>query len=636
MRDAPGYYRLVVVLVLLLGVSCAYAEPSPILRLDDTSARIALLPYVDYSVEYDANSSASVNDLTKIDHSFYNQLKYSRNNKMSFGYTQNVHWFRWTIDPAYSKRAEWWLQISPTFLDSATLFVPQEDGTYEPVRVGDHWPLSKRSYQGRHFLVPINLASDKLLTYYLRVQTSSTMTLGLTLWRPEAYAATVTLEDTLYGVMFGLILATVLVSMISGIWLRQPFYFLISAYLLALALAHLSLNGYDQLWFYRDQPQWSDILIGFSSYAITALTPAICIAYLAPRHYYPRINAVFVIMIVLATLGALASLLGYPKPGWVAYLSVPMLFIMMGLLCVMWRIKPVRSLLLLLLFFPSFLMVMLQLARNYALLPMNFWTTHAWPIATMIQIPYTILLVMLHLRTQEKAFLSERQKTQLHRDMLSVIAHELRTPLAVTSSALANIELQTRATHPHLLPRFQRANLGLARLGSLIDRAVFQERSLEDGVILEPRNLVVQDLFNDVAELCHVDMPHQLIMQVAPDANVLYADEHWIGHALINLVDNAIKYSPHGGTILLTAKLSDDCVVISVIDSGIGVPTNETGKLFDKFYRAKNAQDNGKLNGIGVGLFVVKTVVDAHGGTIEYQPNPGGGSIFNLYFPANV
>ena len=55
------------------------------------------------------------------------------------------------------------------------------------------------------------------------------MTLGLTLWRPEAYAATVTLEDTLYGVMFGLILATVLVSMISGIWLRQPFYFLISA-----------------------------------------------------------------------------------------------------------------------------------------------------------------------------------------------------------------------------------------------------------------------------------------------------------------------------------------------------------------------------------------------------------------------
>ena len=126
---------------------------------------------------------------------------------MSFGYTQNVHWFRWTIDPAYSKRAEWWLQISPTFLDSATLFVPQEDGTYEPVRVGDHWPLSKRSYQGRHFLVPISLASDKLLTYYLRVQTSSTMTLGLTLWRPEAYAATVTLEDTLYGVMFGLILA---------------------------------------------------------------------------------------------------------------------------------------------------------------------------------------------------------------------------------------------------------------------------------------------------------------------------------------------------------------------------------------------------------------------------------------------
>ncbi|HEX7763209.1 MAG TPA: hypothetical protein VF433_06330 [Cellvibrio sp.] len=51
MRDASGYYRLVVVLVLLLGVSCAYAEPSPILRLDDTSARIALLPYVDYGVE---------------------------------------------------------------------------------------------------------------------------------------------------------------------------------------------------------------------------------------------------------------------------------------------------------------------------------------------------------------------------------------------------------------------------------------------------------------------------------------------------------------------------------------------------------------------------------------------------------
>src|SRR5690606_23064719 len=168
------------------------------------------------------------------------------------------------------------------------------------------------------------------------------------------------------------------------------------------------------------------------------------------------------------------------------------------------------ALLMLVLFVPGFLTLLFQIARNLSLLPLSFWTTHVWALMTIFQSPYIALVVLLHLRAQEQAFLSEQQKARLHRDLFSMVAHELRTPLAVVGSALANIELRTQDAHPELAPRFSRANLGLARLNTLIDNALAEDRLLDKGMLLQREWITPQKLIEQIRELRPVEPPHTL------------------------------------------------------------------------------------------------------------------------------
>src|SRR5690606_24868611 len=342
---------------------------------------------------------------------------------------------------------QWWLQISPTFLDSVDLYIPQKDGSYRKVHMGDHVPLHARPMATRHFLAPPDLTEGNTGYYYLRVQTSSSLTLGLTMWRPEAYIHSLAVENSLYGLLFGLALATVAVSLISGVWIKEPFYFITAAFLFLNGSMHFVVMGYDQL-FYEQSGDWSDRFMTFTNFATAAVGVCMCMVFLRPGDIFPKISTLLWGMAAACGILALLSLLGYPLPFVAAIGGALLLIVMSTLIVLMLRHRFVPALLMLVLFVPGFLTLLFQIARNLSLLPLNFWTTHVWALMTIFQSPYIALVVLLHLRAQEQAFLSEQQKARLHRDLFSMVAHELRTPLAVVGSALANIELRTQDAHP--------------------------------------------------------------------------------------------------------------------------------------------------------------------------------------------
>jgi signal transduction histidine kinase len=99
-----------------------------------------------------------------------------------------------------------------------------------------------------------------------------------------------------------------------------------------------------------------------------------------------------------------------------------------------------------------------------------------------------------------------------------------------------------------------------------------------------------------------------------------------------NLLSNAVKYSPSGGSIEVRAARSADEVVLSVRDQGIGVPAEALPKLFERFYRAANA-DTQRISGAGVGLYVVNEIVAQHGGRVSVESQPGHGSTFTITLP---
>jgi signal transduction histidine kinase len=111
-------------------------------------------------------------------------------------------------------------------------------------------------------------------------------------------------------------------------------------------------------------------------------------------------------------------------------------------------------------------------------------------------------------------------------------------------------------------------------------------------------------------------------------------DEQKISQAVMNLIDNAIYYTPKG-TVNVYLDIDNKDIVFKVVDSGIGVPESQKSKLFQKFARADNAR-KARPNGNGVGLYLVKLVVEAHGGSIIFESTEGKGSTFGFRIPAKA
>jgi two-component system sensor histidine kinase KdpD len=118
--------------------------------------------------------------------------------------------------------------------------------------------------------------------------------------------------------------------------------------------------------------------------------------------------------------------------------------------------------------------------------------------------------------------------------------------------------------------------------------------------------------------------------QIPPDLPLVPMDSLLVEQVLVNLLDNALKYTPEGRPIDLSVRLEKDRLVVEVADQGPGLPPEDLPRLFDKFYRGPQ---NGKTAGAGLGLSICKGFVEIHGGTITAENRPQGGALFRFTLP---
>lgn len=127
---------------------------------------------------------------------------------------------------------------------------------------------------------------------------------------------------------------------------------------------------------------------------------------------------------------------------------------------------------------------------------------------------------------------------------------------------------------------------------------------------------------------------HQVKIQMGPieQLPLVLGDEEFLKQAVINILDNAVKYSEEGGAVVLSAEAKKGMVEVAVADHGIGIPEAEQGRLFSEFFRGELAK-NKIYNGTGLGLVLVKHIVEAIGGSISFTSEPGKGTVFTLRIP---
>ena len=224
---------------------------------------------------------------------------------------------------------------------------------------------------------------------------------------------------------------------------------------------------------------------------------------------------------------------------------------------------------------------------------------------------------------------------RLKDEFVATASHELRTPLTSLSGYLemsldpAEGPLSpTRETHLRIAQR------NADRLAALVDQLLFLARADSHPLALHRQPVDLGGILNEAAETARpAASAKNITLEVAADPlPEVLADRPQVLRVADNLVANAVKFTPDGGSVRLTARRDGDTAVLGVADTGLGIPRAEQSELFNRFFRGTNAIEKA-IPGSGLGLAISQVIAEAHGGTIELESTPGAGSTFRLVLP---
>jgi K+-sensing histidine kinase KdpD len=230
-----------------------------------------------------------------------------------------------------------------------------------------------------------------------------------------------------------------------------------------------------------------------------------------------------------------------------------------------------------------------------------------------------------------------REVDRLRSELIANVSHELRTPLGlikISSSALTldEVEFDQETRRRFLLGIEEEAG----NLERIVDQLLDMSRMESGRLHMERRPTDLDQLARRVLEAMEPRLNRHVFAYEFPEASLVASvDARQIEQVLRNLLGNAIKYSPDGGTIKVRGEHRGRTIAICVSDEGIGIPAEEQGRIFERFYRVDNPVTR-RERGLGLGLSISQWIVEAHGGAIEVHSAPDTGSTFCFTLPPDL
>jgi two-component system phosphate regulon sensor histidine kinase PhoR len=230
-----------------------------------------------------------------------------------------------------------------------------------------------------------------------------------------------------------------------------------------------------------------------------------------------------------------------------------------------------------------------------------------------------------------------RELEGMRRNFVANVSHELRTPLT-SIQGFAETLMNPAVSDPTEIKKFlQIIQRHAARLGRIIEDILTLSRIERDveGSQIDLKIERLKPTLQAALELCQVKAEKKRIPLdlVCPDDLKVAMDPYLMEQAIVNLIDNAIRYSDEGKPIHVSAERQGNEVLIKIKDNGVGIPEKEVGRIFERFYRIDKARSR-ELGGTGLGLSIVKHISLAHKGRVEVASQVGQGSQFTIHLPA--
>jgi two-component system sensor histidine kinase SenX3 len=241
-----------------------------------------------------------------------------------------------------------------------------------------------------------------------------------------------------------------------------------------------------------------------------------------------------------------------------------------------------------------------------------------------------LVLVLAEDRTRE------RRLDAIRRDFVVNVSHELKTPIgALTLLADAVSEA---SDDPEAVQRFSgRMRIEASRLSRLVKEIIELSRLQGDDPLENPGPVDVGEVVEQAVDRCRVDAQNRdidLVVKTEPDLEVLGSSDQLV-IAVGNLVENAVNYSPDGTRVAVAAQPIGDLVEITVRDQGVGIPSGDLERIFERFYRVDRARSR-ETGGTGLGLSIVKHIASIHGGDVRVWSVEGQGSTFTIRLPLRL
>lgn len=569
---------------------------------------------------------------------------------LNAGYTRDAFWLRISVRRRAGAPQEWRLEVRPAFLDDLRLYAPDADQGYRVDRQGDRLPYSTRPLPYRNPLFTLELPDESRQQFYLRIASTSSLMVIPSVTTPNVFRERAQFSLIGLSLFFGVMIAMIGVNLLYAAALRERLF---AAYGLFLVLELTGLANVEGLLaqlLFQDTPAIPDRLVGLATYSAFGMGLALFRQFLGIRHYLPRLDRIVVFAAAFEFAVALSALSDYFT------LLAPLgqlLILPAALVTFAAAIMGARTGETGAAYIAAGYFVHLVFIGYSALSHVGAFSYGVDPylgpyVAVMAQLAFlqigivvrahqaerTHLALLERARTAQERAEKEQQLRETQSQFLNVVAHEVRTPLAVIAAATHSLRLVGEFT-ARVAESIERIERSARRMGALFELCLAAERI--DAPRDKPR-LVPVTPFALVAETAKehgLEPGARLRIEDQTRGREILADPRLLKVALSNLIDNAAKYSapdqPVDVRIHTTAETGGSPgIAIDVIDQGPGVPLEARERIFEKYFRA---DESSGIPGLGLGLYLTRRIVESHGGRVRLLDGPG--ARFRILLPTD-
>lgn len=563
-------------------------------------------------------------------------------NGFAAGYTHDVHWLSFKLYPLDTGPSL--LEIRPPFLDEVRLFIPRADGGFDEKVAGDRLPFSSREIPQYGLALTIPPLPPEGLTFYARLQTTSSSVMALRHWTPDDFGNAKTNEAAALGLYYGVLLSLLTILTWQGQWRSSGLQRSFLVFTAAITLSLLGMNGLVAPVLGQYTPAISDhwtsvcTLLLYASFGplfqhlfvspigsmryrffqLVTWAPLIGVISI-PLGWYTDVVAIFGALVVSATLFA-------------GYLSLQprQLHTVGGSLTATAMLFAASS-------------GTNILLSGMGLLPSLFWFVYDFQIGMLATLVLLMLMLVARSRVgaqqaledRERAVAAEaqaqaeRQSRQELSRFVAIFSHEIKTPLAVIQGSAESLQMANPLADEHSQKRLGRIVSASKRINLLSEQFLRKDELEEEG--FEPDRQAF-DLAPCVAEAVSEVDDEGRVQLALPNHEVWWTGDRLLIAILVsNLVGNALKYSTADRPVRVTLNPERGEWVLRVRDHGPGIDPEQLPHIFNSYYRG---QRDGAVSGSGLGLYLVQRIARLHGARVNAQSSFGQGSIFSVHFPA--